>query len=114
LDVTYSILAVKAYQNNPFNLFNALRPSKPEEQTGYTSLSRRLQAVAQALETLPQQARRMARWKLRCSNIERPKFTGSLRPGPPPGHRAKPTAEVDFVLRECHALAFDALNQDSS
>jgi hypothetical protein len=108
---------VQTYQNNPFNLFNSLSSSRPAEQDGSVSaaqLCRRLAAVAHALETLPRQAQRLARWRERRKTIAHPKFTSPLRPGPPPGHRAKPRAEVDLVLRECHGLAFDALREDSS
>jgi hypothetical protein len=108
---------VQTYQSNPFNLFNSLYPSRPAEPEGRINalqLCRRLAAVAHALETLPRQALRLARWKERRKNLERPKFTSPLRPGSPPGHRNKPKAEVDFVLQECHALAFDALREDSS
>jgi hypothetical protein len=108
---------VKTYESNPFNLFNSLYPSRPAEQNGNASavqLCRRLAALARALETLPHQAQRLARWKVLRKNLESPKFTSPLRPGPPPGHRNKPKAEVDFVLQECHALAFDALREDSS
>ncbi len=108
---------VQTYQNNPFNLFNQLVQSRPSEHTSdlkATYLSRRLAAVAHALETLPRQAQRLARWNARRKTIENPKFTSPLRPGPPPGFRNKPSAEVDFVLQECHALAFDALREDSS
>lgn len=108
---------VKTTQNNPFNLFNQLVQSRPSEQTStinVTRLSRRLAAVAHALETLPRQAQRLARWKARRKAIENPKFTSPLRPGPPPSLRNKLRTEVDFVLQECHALAFDALREDSS
>lgn len=108
---------VKTTQNNPFNLFNQLVQSRPPEQTStinVTRLSRRLAAVAHALETLPRQAQRLARWKARRKTIENPKFTSPLRPGPPPSLRNKLRTEVDFVLQECHALAFDALREDSS
>jgi hypothetical protein len=108
------LVNVHTYQNNPFNLFNSRIQPKLEKQNGNLILSRRLQAIVHALKTLPHQAKRLARWKLQRKKLENPKFTSPLRPGPPPGHRAKPTAEVDFVLRECHALAFDALKQDSS
>jgi hypothetical protein len=46
--------------------------------------------------------------------MDRPKFTCVMRPGKAPGHRKEPTADVDFVLKECHWLARDALKQDSS
>jgi ribosomal protein L44E len=77
-------------------------------------LSKRLEAFAHALQTLRAQAWRLVRWQQRRKNVDNPKFTSTLRPGTPPGHRAKATAEVDFVLRECHALAFDVLKEDSS
>lgn len=108
---------VKTYCNNPFNLFNSMRytpPAEPQGSINARQLCRRLAAVAHALETLPRQAQRMARWQLKRKNLDRPKFTSPLRPGPPPSNRAKPTHEVDFVLKECHALAFDALREDSS
>ena len=105
---------VKTYGSNPFSLFS---PSRPVEQGGGPNaiqLCRRLAAVAHALKTLPCQALRLARWRERRKTIAHPTFTSPLRPGPPPGHRAKPTAEVDFVLKECHALAWDVVREDSS
>jgi hypothetical protein len=108
---------VKTYQSNPFNPFSSFyqaRPTDQDDSMKAAQLSRRLAAVAHALETLPRQAQRLARWKARRKNLESPKFTSPLRPGPPPGYRDRPTAEVDFVLQECHALAHDALREDSS
>ena len=110
-------VTVKTYGSNPFNLFSSIPQSRPEEPASglnATQLSRRLAAVVHALENLPRQAKRLARWKARRKSLENPKFTSPLRPGPPPGHRNRPRAEVDFVLQECHALAFDALREDSS
>jgi hypothetical protein len=74
-----------------------------------TQLGRRLEALQTALETLPQQARRMARWRLRREAQAAPKFTSPLRPGQPPGHVRKPRFKVDHVLAACHGLAFEAL-----
>ena len=108
---------VKTYASNPFNPFDKMVQRRPEElavNTSTSQLSRRLAAVAQALETIPHQAQRMARWQQRRKVMEKPKFTSPLRPGPPPGFRVKPKAEVDFVLQECHGLAWDALREDSS
>ena len=77
-------------------------------------LTRRLHALKFALEDLPRQARRLARWRMRRENAKSPKFKSPLRPGHPPGHRRKPVHEVDEVLIECHGLACDALRPDTS
>jgi hypothetical protein len=111
------ILKVHTYQNNPFNLFNAIDQQhipEPKTHVSAVQLCRRLAAVAHALKTIPAQARRLLRWKFKRKNLANPKFTSPLRPGPPPGHSAKPSKEVDFILMECHALAFDVLKEDSS
>jgi hypothetical protein len=77
-------------------------------------LSRRLQALQFALDDLPRQARRMARWRVRRENMPSPKFRSPLRPGPPPGRRKKPNHPIDRVLTECHWLAWDAMKPDTS
>ncbi|CAN5179121.1 hypothetical protein BH10PSE7_BH10PSE7_11670 [soil metagenome] len=77
-------------------------------------LGRRLAAIRMALENLPCQVKRLARWRARRDWMARPMVRSPLRPGPPPGHRKKPKDEVHRVLRECHALARDALAQDTS
>jgi hypothetical protein len=108
---------LRTYESNPFNPFSSFygsRPIKRDDGIEVTQLSRRLAAVVDALENLPQQALRLARWKARRKNIKNAKFTSPLRPGPPPGYRHKPVAEIDFVLKECHGLAWDALNENSS
>jgi hypothetical protein len=108
---------VKTYTDNPFNLFNSfnrLRAVKKVSVPNPVVLCRRLAALAHALENLPSQARRMARWRAQRKLMVKPKFTSPLRPGPPPGHRKKPKAEIDFVLSECHWLAWDSMRTDSS
>lgn len=110
-------VTVKTYESNPFNPLSSYyqsRPAELDDDPNAVQLGRRLAAVAHALETLPRQALRLARWTERRKMMECPKLTASLRPGPPPGHRNKPTKEVDLVLKECHALAWDALRGDSS
>jgi hypothetical protein len=77
-------------------------------------LRRRFAALQQALDTLPQQARRMARWQLRRALKPSVKFKSPLRPGQPPGHQRRPLLEVDHVLAACHGLAFDVLAANSS
>jgi hypothetical protein len=86
----------------------------PDGLVNAERLTRRLQALKLALEDLPRQARRLARWRVRRENAKAPKFKSPLRPGPPPGHRRKPVHEVDEVLIECHGLACDALRPDTS
>ncbi len=111
------IVMVKTFSRNPFNPFERhtqWRCQEPETHDYTLNLARRLAAVKQALETLPQQASRMARWQAKRKTMDKPKFTSPLRPGPPPGHRVKPEKEIDLVLKECHGLAWDALREDSS
>jgi hypothetical protein len=92
-------------------------PEPPPPSDGLVNaarLSRRLQALKSALDDLPRQAKRLARWRLRREKAINPKFKSPLRPGRPPGHRRKPTHEIDEVLIECHGLAWDALRPDTS
>jgi hypothetical protein len=44
----------------------------------------------------------------------RPGLLPTCRPGRPPGHRKRPVHEVDYVLREVHALAMDVYAGDTS
>ena len=76
--------------------------------------SRRLQALKLALNDLPRQAKRLARWQHRREASPSHKFLSPLWPGHPPGYRRKPIHEVDDVLIECHALAFEAMRPDTS
>ena len=89
-------------------------PAPPDGLVGAARLTRRLQAVKLALDDLPRQARRLARWRVRRENAQSPKFKSPLRPGRPPGHRRKAVHEVDAVLAECHGLACDAMRPDTS
>jgi hypothetical protein len=93
----------------------AARPSLPSDAlVNAVPLTRRLAALKLALEDLPSQARRLARWRARRETAKNPKFTSPLRPGRPPGSRRKPVHPVDEVLIECHGLAWDALKPDTS
>jgi hypothetical protein len=89
-------------------------PPPPDGLVNAARLSRRLQALKSALDDLPRQAKRLARWRLRREKAPNPKFRSPLRPGRPPGHRRKPVHEVDEVLIECHGLAWDVLKPDTS
>jgi hypothetical protein len=77
-------------------------------------LCRRLHAIKSALEDLPRQAQRLARWRARASAKPPEKFRKPLRLGPPPGHVRQSSHEVDEVLKDCHWLAWEAAKLDSS
>jgi len=87
----------------------------PDDEINAAPLCRRLHALQRALDDLPGQARRLARWKARrdAGRLRAKRFS-PMRPGWPPGHRKRRTHEVDEVLRECHSLAVYALGQDTS
>lgn len=86
----------------------------PDGLVSATRLCRRLQALKSALDDLPRQARRMARWRVRREAAKAPKFKSPLRPGPPPGHRKRQIHPVDEILADCHGLALEALKPDTS
>ena len=75
---------------------------------------RRLDVLKSALDHLPRQAKRMARWMKRRAMMKNPPFTSPLRPGSPPGRRSRSKDEIDVVLTECHALAWHSLVPDTS
>ena len=112
------------------------RPPSLNDPIDATRLGQRLAALAAALDDMPAQARRFARWRalndrLRGQLSARPSGGASggakfrriwpLRPGRPPGGRLSrfnPDArrlsrirEVDEVLAHAHALAVHALEQ---
>ena len=92
-------------------------PAAEPEPDGLVTAARlrcRLAAIKLALEDLGAQAVRQARWQARRGRMANPKFRTPLRPGLPPGHRAPPEDDVDWTLSECHALAQEALKEDSS
>jgi hypothetical protein len=79
---------------------------------GPAQLIRRLLAIKGALDDLPKQARRLARWRARRELTKNPNglfkkgyYDCSSRPGLPPGWRDKRLHDVDDVLKECHRLA---------
>jgi hypothetical protein len=79
-----------------------------------TRLARRLSAIKSALENLPREARRLARWQARRAAMPPEKFRKAIRPGRPPGHRKQSLHEVDEVLKDCHWLAWEAAKLDTS
>ena len=89
-------------------------PPVPLPGINAQNLTRRLAAIKLALDNIPYQAERLVRWQIRRNGMKSPKFRTPLRPGPPPGHRKEPEEDIDIVLHECHALAKDALKDDTS
>jgi hypothetical protein len=89
-------------------------PPPPDGLVAVARLTRRLHVLKSALEDLPRQAKRLARWRLKRTNISHLKMRYPMRPGRPPGHRAKKTHEIDEILSECHYFAWEALKPDTS
>jgi hypothetical protein len=96
--------------------FIAPLPALPlNDEINAVHLCQRLAALKRALENLPRQARRLARWQAKRALIlqtnPRTMRLSPFRPGFPPGYRLsiRPGGrhEVDQVLKECHALALD-------
>ena len=87
---------------------------EPDGTVSAKRLRRRLAAIRAALEDLPRQAKRLARWRARRERMAFVRFRSPLRPGRPPGYRSRPRHDVDHVLIECHALAFQVVRGDTS
>jgi hypothetical protein len=84
---------------------------------GALTLSRRLLALKHALDTLPKQAKRLARWyATRDTALKQmqPHRLSPMRPGPPVGLPKQGRSEVQEVLLECHLLAIHARDQHDS
>ncbi len=83
----------------------------PDDLIDAGQVYRRLQALQNALEDLPKQARRLARWQAkRDAAAVGTRAYRPMRPGRPPGHRARQVHPVDAVLSDCHELALYALH----
>lgn len=93
--------------------FTAPKPvACPDDLVSAAHMCRRLNALKRAMDDLPAQARRLARWQARrdlaLQNETRVRRLSPFRPGRPPGHRQRSIHEVDDLLRECHWLALHA------
>ena len=72
------------------------------------ALGRRLLALKRALENLPKQARRLARWYEQRDAAyakSQPHLSSPIRPGLPPTYRLHKRDLIDDVMIECHSLA---------
>ncbi len=106
----------------------------PDDPVDATRLGLRFAALASALDDLPRQAKRFARWRARRDAIiaqerngdaiaptgetrrSRPHRIWPLRPGRPPGQhprqgRKKSRHEIHEILKDLHGLAFDVLEE---
>jgi hypothetical protein len=92
----------------------AVPPPPPDGLVNGERFVRRLQALKLALDDLPRQARRMARWRMRREAMKNPKFKSPLRPGPPPGRRKRHIHPIDEILADLHGLAWEAMKPDTS
>ena len=110
-------------------------PPSPDDPLDATRLGLRLQALGSALDDLPAQARRLARWRARrdahrdaegaqsrhrdaeaAQSRHRVHRFSPLKPGSPPGlprraSRRRPFHEVHDILRVTHGLAFWAMER---
>ncbi len=66
-----------------------------DDMVNAARLFRRLQAVQAALEDLPKQARRLARMQAKRAVAGAGVYIRPMRPGRPPGHRARKRHPVD-------------------
>jgi hypothetical protein len=77
------------------------------------ALLRRIAALKQALDNLPRQARRLARWKARReltrqAEVWKPGRSSPMRPGFAPGFHRTNRQEIDEILADCHYFAAEA------
>jgi hypothetical protein len=89
-------------------------PPPPDGTVNCKSLCRCLDALKRALEDLPGQARRYARWRAKAIADCHPRRDTVLRRLPPFNPRRKPRHEVHEILEECDWLARTVLKSDSS
>lgn len=81
------------------------------------SLGRRLLALKNALDNLPKQANRLARWyyqRDQARQENRPHRQSPMRPGLPLGYRKHRPNEIEEVLLDCHSLALYAREKRDS
>ena len=92
----------------------AFRPiPEDDDLISPNALRRRLIALRHALDNLPRQALRLARWRARRA-LKKFRRRSPFRPGFAPGyHRSKPR-EIDAILADCHHFAHEAWYADTS
>jgi hypothetical protein len=92
-------------------------PPSPDDPLNASHIHRRLETLASALDDLPRQARRFARWRdaldheHETAGAQNHRRIWPLRPGRPPGSLRRPVHEVHDILDRVHGLAFWALER---
>jgi hypothetical protein len=84
-------------------------PSASDRLISARRLCLRLKALSSALEDIPRQARRLVRVRMRRETQQPPRLFLPLRTGKPPGHRNRPSHEIDDILADCHKYALGVL-----
>jgi hypothetical protein len=113
--VTYASSVPRVFFIAPAPPFSPLFAQQPEpvadteffKIVGVRRLCIRLRVIAAALEDVPHQAKRLVRLQARREG--RSSMIRPLRPGHPPGYRARPSRGIDFILEECHKFALGVL-----
>ena len=91
-----------------------------DEPIDCAALQRRLRVLQRALDNLPREALRLARWKARGERARqsqaapKPARLSPFRPGFAPGHRRHKPREIDAILSDCHYFAREAWHQPDS
>ena len=78
-----------------------------------SALVRRIRSLKSALETLPRQALRLARWKARSdlarkAAVWKPGRLSPMRPGFAPGYHRTDRREIDRIMSDVHYFAGEA------
>jgi hypothetical protein len=84
-----------------------------DDMIAAAALGRRVQALRFALDNLPREANRLARWRAkreleRQAKTPKPGRMSPFRPGFAPGYHRSKQQEVDEILSECHHFAREA------
>jgi len=96
--------------------FQLPTPPAPDDPLDATRLRLRLDALGRALDDLPRQALRFARWQARrlaalAQGAIDTRFRRPLRPGRPPGAAKRRRHEIHDVLANSHSLCWWALER---
>jgi hypothetical protein len=105
---------VPLFRQRPLASPQPVPAPQPDDTVSARALCRRLMALKQALDDLPRQARRYARWRDKPFEARKPRLVSTLRPGGPPGFRKDVPHQVHAILHECHWLAHQVDKPDTS